>query len=606
MAFMGADTDALRDAGQECQEGKEKVDQVIQYLRMLIMALRAAAFFTGGASAAYADYLEGTVVPWLQKISQALGLMAKVLMANADDQDNVSNSGSQVTSGPSIGLPSYSTPGGSLPSQGIEEWQGSLVPGGGSYGDGSVDTGSGWDGQATQPISAGLTGGAPTTTTLTASPSAFGGSFGTADPVGDFANMAIESLTGGTFEGAVGTDLGNNIASVLGSNGLGGLGNLFGGEHTGGWDSATGDTQALGGGAIGGGSGAGLGGGSGSGGGTGGGSGSGGAFGGSGGVGSDGLGSETGSGSLSSYDNGNLASGSFGGGTPDSGEASGAGMGAGTEPTAVRDGGPSYAAAGGIAGGAAALGLGGAALASRVGGSSANGGDSRIDDLSATNHRGSRGEDVRELQERLTAAGYDTQGADGAWGRNTQAAYDAYRADHPMQIREGAGYTSPDGFDYTRIAHVEGNPHVTPEFLRGVEGVAQRLGTRPEYLLTAMSYESNLNPQADNPNSTAYGLIQWMRDTRSGMGITQDQLSRMSSVEQLPYVERYFEGRRGELNSLESVYTTILAGSPHEPGEVLFNRGSAEYAANNHLDINRDGRLTAAEATEVVRRNLRD
>ena len=29
MSFMGADTDALREAGQECQEGKEKTDQVI-------------------------------------------------------------------------------------------------------------------------------------------------------------------------------------------------------------------------------------------------------------------------------------------------------------------------------------------------------------------------------------------------------------------------------------------------------------------------------------------------------------------------------------------------------------------------------------------------
>jgi hypothetical protein len=213
---------------------------------------------------------------------------------------------------------------------------------------------------------------------------------------------------------------------------------------------------------------------------------------------------------------------------------------------------------------------------------------------------------VSELQRRLTEAGYDTKGADGAWGRNTQAAYDAYRNDHPLPIRNGSGYTSPDGFDYTKIAHVQGNPHVTPEFLRGVEGVAQRLGTQPEHLLTAMSYESGFNPRADNPRSTAYGLIQWMADTRGDLGVTQDQLSRMTATEQLPYVEKYFERHRGRLDSLESVYTTIFAGHPAAPGEVLYQRGSDEYRVNSQFDINNDGRLTAAEATTVVRRNLRD
>ena len=42
------------------------------------------------------------------------------------------------------------------------------------------------------------------------------------------------------------------------------------------------------------------------------------------------------------------------------------------------------------------------------------------------------------------------------------------------------------------------------------------------------------------------------------------------------------------------------------PGEVLYERGSDAYRVNSQFDINRDGRLTAAEATAVVRRNLRD
>ena len=566
MAFMGADTDALREAGQECQEGKEQTDQVIQYLRMLIMALRAASFFTGGASAAYAEYLEGTVVPWLQRISQALGLMAQVLMSNADDQDGVSNSGGEISGGGTA--LSYSTPGGSMPTQPIGVWEGSLVP---TAAPGtSSETGSSSGSLGSLPGTSAPIASSPDVATA---PSADGssGSWATSDHVAPFAQPAL----GGSWDGTASPDFATGGGIGGGING--GIGGGMDGGASGGVDGGTA--------------------------GTGGGSGSSGL--GSSSIGGSPLGSpagqegDAGTG-LSSYSNDNL--GGIGGGTPDSGADLGdTGLGAPADG-AVRDGGGSYGAVAGVAGGAAALALGGAALAGRSGAQT----DQRIDELGTQNGHGSRGTDVGELQRRLTEAGYDTKGTDGVWGRNTQAAYDAYRTDHPLPIQHGSGYTSPDGFDYTRIAHVQGNSHVTPEFLRGVEGVAQRLGTKPEHLLTAMSYESGFNPRADNPRSSAYGLIQWMQNTRAELGVTQEQLSGMTATEQLPYVEKYFERHRGRLGSLEAVYTTIFAGHPAAPGEVLYERGSEAYRVNSQFDVNRDGRLTAAEATTVVRRNLRD
>jgi len=566
MAFMGADTDALRGAGQECQEGKEKTDQVIQYLRMLIMALRAASFFTGGASAAYAEYLEGTVVPWLQRISQALGLMAQVLLSNADDQDGVSNSGSQISGGATA--ISYSTPGGSMPTQPIGVWEGSLVP---TVAPGTTsDTGSSFASLGSLPASSAPLASSPDVAAAS-SPGGPGGAWATSDHVGAFTQTAMggsplgspSSLGPGSWDSTASPDFA--AGGSIGGGVDGGVGGGVGG-------GASGGTSGLGSSSIGGGSPLGS---------------------------PDGQDAGTGTG-LSSYSNDNLSG--IGGGTPDSGADLGdAGLGAPTDGAASGDGG-SYGAVAGVAGGAAALGLGGAALAGRDGAST----DKRIDELGTQNGRGSRGADVGELQRRLTEAGYDTLGSDGVWGRDTQAAYDAYRNDHPLPIRHGSGYTSPDGFDYTKIAHVQGNQHVTPEFLRGVEGVAQRLGTRPEHLLTAMSYESGFNPRADNPRSTAYGLIQWMQNTRADLGVTQEQLSRMTATEQLPYVEKYFERHRGRLGSLEAVYTTIFAGHPAAPSEVLYERGSEAYRVNSQFDVNKDGRLTAAEATTVVRRNLRD
>lgn len=534
MSFLGADTDELREAGQKCQEGKDVTDQVIQYLRALIAILRAASFFSGGASAAYAQYLETVVVPWLEKISAALGLFAQVLGANADAQDQASQ-GESVDFG---ALPTYTSQVGGA-SSAVTPFSGSLIGdamAGVQMVEDIVDVINGESGEQG-------TGNADSVTSPAAAPStvgATGGIDGTSGREVSEMTLPRETSTGaGSIDGGSG----------------GGSGGGTGGGSAGG---------ALGSGSI------------------------------------DGAGGDAGTTTAHSSPS---TAGDFGGtGTPGSETLGAGGLTGGTGETTAAggsDGGPSYGAAAGIAGGAAALGLGGAALANRGSG----GGDPRIDQLAGQNARGSKGEGVRELQERLTGAGYDTKGTDGTWGPNTQAAYDAYRAENPLQITPGQGYSSPSGYDYTQITGVQGNPNVTPEFLREVEGVAQRVGAQPEHLMAAMSFETGGSFASDvqNPRSSATGLIQFMDSTAKGLGTTTGQLAQMSPTEQLQYVEKYFEPYRGRLNDLESVYTTILAGSPHESGDVLFSQGEKAFGPNRELDVNHDGRITAAEATAHVR-----
>ncbi len=168
-------------------------------------------------------------------------------------------------------------------------------------------------------------------------------------------------------------------------------------------------------------------------------------------------------------------------------------------------------------------------------------------------------------------------------------------------------HLSPSGFDYNRIDGVQGNRNVTPEFIAEVEAMAGRLGTRPEYILAVMSFETggSFSPgQRNNAGSGATGLIQFMPNTARELGTSTDALARMSAVDQLQYVERYFNNRSdpGQLNTLEGVYTTVLYGSPRpDPNSTLFSQGSAAYRANAPLDTNRDGRITAGEATSFVR-----
>ena len=184
-----------------------------------------------------------------------------------------------------------------------------------------------------------------------------------------------------------------------------------------------------------------------------------------------------------------------------------------------------------------------------------------------------------------------------------------------VQSRNSAGnvagdHLSPDGFDYNRIAGVSGNRHVTPEFIRGVEAMAGRIGTRPEYLLAVMSFETggSFSPGVRNAaGSGATGLIQFMPATARELGTSTEALARMSATEQLEYVERYFARRSdpGDLNTLEGVYTTVLYGSPRpDPASTLFSSGTAAYRMNAPLDLDRDGRITAGEATSFVRNRI--
>jgi spore coat assembly protein SafA len=206
--------------------------------------------------------------------------------------------------------------------------------------------------------------------------------------------------------------------------------------------------------------------------------------------------------------------------------------------------------------------------------------------------------------------------------RNADVIYPGDRLDipgggSPAGSTSSAGDTGPardvastgGKFDYDRISGVQGNPNVTPAFIKGVEDMAARLGTKPEYLMAVMSFETggSFSPgQKNNAGSGATGLIQFMPDTATGLGTSTAALARMSSVDQLQYVEKYFMERagahNGKLSTLEGVYTSVLYGSPKsDPASTLWSSGSSAYKWNSGLDRNSDGRITAGEAANAVR-----
>ncbi|MBX2881131.1 MAG: LysM peptidoglycan-binding domain-containing protein [Granulosicoccus sp.] len=161
-------------------------------------------------------------------------------------------------------------------------------------------------------------------------------------------------------------------------------------------------------------------------------------------------------------------------------------------------------------------------------------------------------------------------------------------------------------FDYNQIQGLANNPNVTPAFISEVEAMAERLGAKPEHLLAVMSFETGGSFSPSERNFIgATGLIQFIPSTARGLGTSTAELARMSPVEQLEFVEKYFAQPQyaGKLGTLEGVYSSVLSGTATpDPNDTLpgFVRGRPAYSSNSPLDYNNDGRITSGEATSQV------
>ena len=125
------------------------------------------------------------------------------------------------------------------------------------------------------------------------------------------------------------------------------------------------------------------------------------------------------------------------------------------------------------------------------------------------------------------------------------------------------------------------------------------------WLMACIAFETGgtFSPSVRNPKSSAVGLIQFMRATAQGLGTSTELLGRMTAVEQLRYVEKYFKPYAARIASLEDLYLAILwPAGIGKPGHwVLWPQGTPWYAANKGLDANRDARVTKNEAAAKPR-----
>lgn len=139
---------------------------------------------------------------------------------------------------------------------------------------------------------------------------------------------------------------------------------------------------------------------------------------------------------------------------------------------------------------------------------------------------------------------------------------------------------------------------------KGIE-VAKSLTMDPDHLMAVIAFETagTFRPNIKNfAGSGATGLIQFMPKTAVGLGTTVTQLGKMSAVEQLDWVYKYFKPYQGRMKTLSDVYMAVLypraVGKPDS--YVLFQEGTTAYRQNAGLDVDRNGQVTKFEAASMV------
>lgn len=148
--------------------------------------------------------------------------------------------------------------------------------------------------------------------------------------------------------------------------------------------------------------------------------------------------------------------------------------------------------------------------------------------------------------------------------------------------------------------------------IMALRAMAARLEVDPRDLVKVMCHESGCSPAAHNPGG-AVGLIQFEPDTLRDEGWTQgtDAFARLSVLQQLPYVERYFSARKSAIlaagGGLGPLYVAtflpaLLPGSADMTHVLCATHGPLAwaYAGNRVFDADNNGHITVGDMVRAA------
>jgi len=146
---------------------------------------------------------------------------------------------------------------------------------------------------------------------------------------------------------------------------------------------------------------------------------------------------------------------------------------------------------------------------------------------------------------------------------------------------------------------------VTPEFTNKVQSIADSLNMNPDWLMYVMNNESagTFSPSVKNPGSTATGLIQFLSSTAAGLGTSTAALAKMSAIDQLDYVQKYFQKQiqaYGPINSVSDTYLAVFYPAAISWSDTNKKFSDTVYSGNKIFDYDGLGYLTKGDFQDYV------
>ena len=148
------------------------------------------------------------------------------------------------------------------------------------------------------------------------------------------------------------------------------------------------------------------------------------------------------------------------------------------------------------------------------------------------------------------------------------------------------------------------------DFINKVKVIAPRVGLDPNWLMAIMDFESAGTFSPSITNSLGYvGLIQLGASARKTLGVTKEQLKAMTAVEQLDYVEKYFNLYKGKYKSYVDAYFAVFFPlAIGKPDDWVIQSGGLTakeiYDANPAFANVRDGKLRVWEVKKTMLERL--
>lgn len=142
---------------------------------------------------------------------------------------------------------------------------------------------------------------------------------------------------------------------------------------------------------------------------------------------------------------------------------------------------------------------------------------------------------------------------------------------------------------------------VDQPFINKAIEVSNRLGIDPNWLMAIINFESAGTFSPSIKNNLGYvGLIQFGRVAAERIGTTTSELQKMSAVEQLEYVYKYYYPYRRKIKSYVDMYlATLFPVAIGKPLTYVLETKSLPASriakANPIFDANKDDKITVEE-----------